>query len=1096
MKTMIVPGALLPNLQAVCNGIREADPLALLPWAWDVGDSLHEVAPAQPPTAHFFRGIANLIRSAEKGVAIPMNHSKEKLIRGLTELGDYRWHQALLSAVVRGKGWAREIPEEDRFIREATDEAALRVTLFPTKSTIGLMREILAGKRKEVRVVPIRLGSGIQMAMAREFLRKLRPNEGVSLAKRFDKVAARLRETGAAFYPLEFGAEPGSLYLWERLTENPDLAHLDFAELSVLFKVVSFGWFSKNLISRIGNHSKGADLCRYALQHRFAFCEAISFCLEEQDPFPRANKIKDRMEAFRTGERAITEFSDLEEADKIALYALTVPLLNIGVRGEQPPVYDIFLRDVEIYLSFGDGNAAEMIKPFSDFMRLSGTEYGRDVETSIYDSFSTLFREVRGRWEFEHFLKKLHAALADINHPLPPHTLTLITRSLTDYKFPQTLGERIGSLLVLYRANLEIPPFVTSQILHSLFAIPSPLQITKKFIQQVQNYRQILSATPCWKELSDVEKCAFYTVISDHFYRKKEWGNYIPYPSFEDFSSFAVLLGQGISLEKFAGDIAAIQLGLGHDTPLTQMTQNPPIKDWLEVPKKISRFRKGLLRGNSLLNRTFVKNCKGVRDDIFEAALELFERGYALEGELFMNYAVAPDRLKLLSAAESEVEKLAQGKPTGSLEDPFAVLAMLHLLNDQKYPVFGSEGLLKMFGEMKTVPLHESVQLISLEFTAMSQKLPVLEILDKKIIQNFCEEIARHFSLPVAVGDIFSTSLNEGSVPRSVLSAVLEHLKVSSVEEAILAVKDLNEMEIEDVSKMILKTMAREKIWNSKTVKRLLMAFTAENYLGTAEEILIKSFNREETSPGELFLTLDIIWNFFEVEFAETVEEFRRMILKEPLDAEAKAKVEEIFHGKNFVAKERKRLKNIYGTLKQLDLKEENVTLLPSRDKVDAFFGHVGGNCLAAKSEYGLFGFTDPTFVPFRILINGKWMGTLMSFTRFIGDKRQKALILSGIDPQIPFKPDQFLDRLEENFAELARRGNYDLVLLTTGRGTISSRRAFLQAEAEARYRQKKFMLVSRIPLVKRGPEDQPKKNYYGFHDEFFILVDRRNHRR
>ncbi|HEV8289517.1 MAG TPA: hypothetical protein VGQ00_01005 [Candidatus Norongarragalinales archaeon] len=111
-------------------------------------------------------------------------------------------------------------------------------------------------------------------------------------------------------------------------------------------------------------------------------------------------------------------------------------------------------------------------------------------------------------------------------------------------------------------------------------------------------------------------------------------------------------------------------------------------------------------------------------------------------------------------------------------------------------------------------------------------------------------------------------------------------------------------------------------------------------------------------------------------------------------------------------------------------LAHEKVQLVPSRDKLTLFYGHVSGDCVGSCSaEQRLKAINDPEFVNWRILHEGNWAGNVYTKMGRMADGT-KALLVDAVQPESGYtlNPKDLATGILKGLRDLADRTGHTLL--------------------------------------------------------------------
>ena len=204
-----------------------------------------------------------------------------------------------------------------------------------------------------------------------------------------------------------------------------------------------------------------------------------------------------------------------------------------------------------------------------------------------------------------------------------------------------------------------------------------------------------------------------------------------------------------------------------------------------------------------------------------------------------------------------------------------------------------------------------------------------------------------------------------------------------------------------------------------------------------------------------------------------------------------------------FLSRADEKLGKELGKVKWMDSTKVDINILPSRDALDRFHPYVGDRYCLLHIGCEKYSLDDPRFLPHRILVEGQRPSETLKggiYQVTVNIQGLKIMILSGVDPRVGFyvNPGEFMDGLEQNFTQIAREGEYDLILVDEIEG--SSRKGTMLREILTRYPDR-FELAPEdavgypvgAPLDNGTPPraDETDK-FYMAHRKFRIMADLR----
>lgn len=191
----------------------------------------------------------------------------------------------------------------------------------------------------------------------------------------------------------------------------------------------------------------------------------------------------------------------------------------------------------------------------------------------------------------------------------------------------------------------------------------------------------------------------------------------------------------------------------------------------------------------------------------------------------------------------------------------------------------------------------------------------------------------------------------------------------------------------------------------------------------------------------------------------------------------------------NFLNNAERRLRQELARIEKLEESNETITFFPSRDRLDALFPFIAENCLSWSLDYALHAMRDGLFMPYRNVMQGQWVGEILTLTGF--DQGLKLLMMPGIEPgtNLTVDPDSYLDAVDQGFYAVGLEGAYDLVLLPKDRYAQTSRTATIGPALRKRYTQP-FRTRRAFGFPQRDVEGM---QHYARHRDFLIMHDLRN---
>lgn len=670
----------------------------------------------------------------------------------------------------------------------------------------------------------------------------------------------------------------------------------------------------------------------------------------------------------------------------------------------------------------------------------------------------------------EPFYEKMHRTIFDASAEAVKAFVQFCENWTEEYAVFPLSGEEMEVLTYLLEEGEE-----AEYIIRLLMQMDDPLRESRLYRKYLERYKEVPTLRPVpYSKLSKGEKIALYIYVSETAHPKSYPFFSYSFETFNDWLKVECALAQRI---KVPAPLAVFAQRVRNYDPSSEARipegsygiLSHLLRKFDFVPHEIvARVVKIIFEKSRELRASFRKNTNiaSTQGDL-EAAIELLEANIILNDGLFRKYARDPNRRqKMEEAREVRARELAGGAKLGNLTDPFEMMAVMNVIGD---PSLSPREIAEILRKAKRHAIHLGHQAFEKEtrFMATPQKYLLHEVVDKHLLEQIIWEIKEYDSAKWLVASLLR-GYKKGSVPKK---EAIEFFGKDRFENLLKDPWTLEEEEAIKFLKFIPRAMSASGKWNMRTLKRVLIALTWHEELNEEAKRAIRTFDIE-LPPEEILRIVEEADNFFTVEFGKTLDRYR-----EHIDKDAKA----------FVGWEIKQLAKILSKFKEVDTEPIEVTLKSSRNLLDVFYSYVARNCLA-RPEYAIYALAQPGFVPIRILVDGEWRGTIMTYTKIIGSRDY--LIVTGIDPQIYFKPSEFLDQLEEYFEAITREGKYDLVLIPDHPGTQSSRRAFLSRNIKARYAEQ-YEIEEGVGFPRRGPGFGDEA-YYGIHKNFVIMIDNR----
>lgn len=439
-------------------------------------------------------------------------------------------------------------------------------------------------------------------------------------------------------------------------------------------------------------------------------------------------------------------------------------------------------------------------------------------------------------------------------------------------------------------------------------------------------------------------------------------------------------------------------------------------------------------------------------DDFLRKALAPLELGYSLGFHPLSVYLASRDKPNLAGRIRKIAEKIFSRRKAVTTADPDLIMGVLCAVGHNG--LTGSD-VNEICNEVEYAEYLQFKYGVPPPFLFSAKTTRTLLTADQvQTVRHFCREVL------------------EFSDPGAVLQKALQNLPKEA--EQILE----REGPMEKKFFSLYAWMYEHGIWNKIIFRWLLMAQTWDQ-LAPAVQSQFKAILGNEQPDGEATVkALDVLNDFYREVIRTRQDVNIQMIARGVLPQ--RMEPDTLF---DFPPA----LREIDRTAPQTEGEQHFLNFVPSKNWIDAFFAYAARNCIATP-DYAIYTMQDERFLPIRIMLGSRWVGSIMTFTfQNIGEpgqRFQKALVITGIDPQESYQPKPFLDNLLENMIRIAKENGYDAILVPENAGAQSSRR-FLEEEIRSR-NWLRLTLDTPVGFPKKGPGTAPQ-DYYGLHRNFLI---------
>lgn len=835
----------------------------------------------------------------------------------------------------------------------------------------------------------------------------------------------------------------------------------------------------------------GRSLYRRAKSWGYDFSFALKFCFESDSPLETAEEIEARIIYYSKDPFGLKPFRELSVADKIGLY---VAFKNKFIENRKKakkaevfyhsfPSFTNFLKYFEMILTY---MYAGIVKGFGDpefpfqwmatvDYRVLLLKYPVDFPHHRIYTFPPCLHPYDILYELyqkERKLGILSGSFAIVHRWLEQERdLNLVLSYYRNIKYSCESLEQLTIAMLLMHHQVTDPV-----IAEAILTLDTPITQYEAFKKYVEEYGAA-SVFPMDEEpLGIVRVAALYHLFLN---KRKRFREKFRKPlSLWRFRLFlkmelhaASLAQHPRTLEELAENIAELARNLEPVTDdeyerfaefietLIKYREHQPANDVL-----LLHLREALMNSPEEPLRAFFGNFDlYLQTDFGNRTVELFLRGYALSGQMYLGYLRDETRCPKFGDIEKRVRELTLGAPPGSLEDPLEWMATLKLFHDLPLSPYFLRFVLE---NAAVTELGEDVAFSPFEFEATQESLSIHNEIDKELIRTHVKKI-----MDVADVDQWTKKFlleYDSQLPRVVHADVLGFFGATNKEEVLRAAEKLeNKMALDFIETMV-RAMAQKGKWNKEVLESMLFALTWHR-----EPVVKMPLRRysNQRPASEIVQALEALYEFYSDHFPRLVQRYFGDLGPE----------------RKFIVQTQNNLGAIHQRLERRVLGRVKVTLLPSRSKLDAFFGYVAQDCLATE-EYALHALLDPTFVPYRLLIGDEWRGTVMTFSATVDGK--KLLIVTGINPRldVTLNPAELVDGIIQGLKGIGQKGHYDLLLIPAHPGTQSSRRAFICPEIKVRFKTR-FRIPEGLNFPRRGRGNDPQ-DYYGNHKDFLVVAD------
>lgn len=929
------------------------------------------------------------------------------------------------------------------------------------------------------------------------------PDESWGIREALHQLYAALKAGEVKKYKINIHKLPSQVRGWREFLSRVPPGNVPFEQLVTFFNACQNGDASMETISKILNHPQGLELCERAVTHGYFFEEGLQFCLSCKDPITAGRQIENKIRRFRRGPTDPKVLRNLSDMEKFALYTLVKDFLNKQER--EIPAHVLFkIPSYTLFLDYF--GLVSRFNWFGDF-------------STVFDSHSPIYKLMTVRyvasqwyplkdWENQKLFFSPIDALCFLDRLRLRHGLqeSLLQRAFeailnADRKsiqvFHYALGlantpKKVEATVMLLESGLGV-----EEIVDVIFDSSDPLEQALLFKTSYPLFAADLTLKESYESLSNGEKAALYVVCYNlhlRFQRKDVGYGYSCV--FPPFSTFNIYLNIESRTSRESRPFSLFTLFDSISGPLRTdhvveryLSKRDPssafdlfmvlARDIPYLTKKLyQRVYQSFQRVDREVIGAFLQNIfPELSEEDFAAALELLEAGIPLKGGLFRTYAKTPQRLRKINRIQKRATELEQGDDLQSLEDPFEILAAYEVIRNVKNE------------KNESLSLDEVVRIMQLVWT--NYVPPSTSIFSARI----------KFRVPM-----LSWRFGE-KVDRKTLGELVETLRViSDIENVELIVREIA-MKI-DLKPELQGIIGRVNIL--EMVEVLIEVILTERVAdGTIKMRSITQLERTYL----YYLFLISTWHAREagIELSTELEDVRKDLLRyhlkaseqEGMDAlRAIGRFYEILHERlqrscgpkmmpSYFLKIKKWIEHALARAEKIESdKVMEVTVKPCRTIMDVFLGYVTDNCLG-RPDYAQYFLSEEGFMPYRILVNGKWRGSLMTFTKVFGNE-EKYLVLTGIDPQRDLKinPSVFIEKLLGAFQRFIKTNDqdnrYDEILFPKLTGTQSSRQGLIPPEIEKRCElERVFFFPWGFP--RRGPDYSAHPFYYEHRD--FLVV-------
>lgn len=830
-----------------------------------------------------------------------------------------------------------------------------------------------------------------------------------------------------------------------------------------------------------------------AMQFGYDFSIAIKYCFESQNPSETASTIETRIKYYKERGVEVKEFHELTNIDKIALYAAAKRNFQDFIKDPKKtgrncsfPSFSSFLKYLKMVMSYPQSDYVKgATDPHSDFTWMATMDYA-----SVAGS---LRLKAKWPWPSRETLRPYDVLLQLYENQINNGVLTNafneahtflrrrdeLNSALVFYDILTTIGkgtQQIEAAVRLLGSQVYEPAywelFLTAR---------EPLQAVTKYWEYIKEYEKNPDLTKSSMDMSPEEIAALYYILI------KPKGRYCKHLgtklTFERFQLYLMIESHGAFLRKellpfdqLTQNINNLDLGLeARSISVSELlklkelisdliryrNQNPQNDDLFH------KIRGVLVKGDPELNTAFLSHyLPSMATDTFEALLDLYLAGYPIQGHLYLKYLQAESRREKLLNVEKRAQELATtASDIGSLDDPFEVMAIQRLLLQTPLTYY----LIKFVLETVKIPPQNSlVQVSSFQFDVGLESISIRKNSDKRFIFGYCERIKKIMDVVEWTQKVLQSF--RANFPKALRQNIYDFFHAQTDEDMQYAISTLSQERALEFIDTMIKAMEEHGKWNQEVLEGMLLAVTWHRE--PVAQRPIERYHKKRTET-EIVEALRSVFEFYTDHFPRVVKRYFGELGPEQ-------KMVETAH---------KQLKNLYDIATKNRVGTAKVVLLPARTKLDAFFSFMAQNSIATE-EFALHGLLDDDFVPFRILIDGQWKGTVMTYTKMIDGK--KVLIITGIDPQLDvmINLSEFMDGLHNGFLEIAKRGEYKLVVLPAVIGMRSSRRVSVMPEIRKRYSKNGIIRVKEpIGFPRKGMGEEATAFYNNKKQNRFLVM-------